>query len=92
MYSSTLSLTSALDGVDSQRHAPAALPRERPGTHCIGEWVGPRTGLKACGKPRFHQASIPRPSSPERVTVPTELSWPSDDLGQVVIYGVIRGC
>jgi hypothetical protein len=26
MYSSTLSLTSALDGVGSQRHAPAALP------------------------------------------------------------------
>jgi len=26
MYSSTLSLTSALDGVGDQRHAPAALP------------------------------------------------------------------
>jgi hypothetical protein len=26
MYSSTLSLTSALDGVGSQRHAPASLP------------------------------------------------------------------
>ena len=26
LYSSTLSLTSALDGVDGQRHAPAALP------------------------------------------------------------------
>ena len=26
MYSSTLSLTSALDGVGGQRHAPAALP------------------------------------------------------------------
>ena len=25
-YSSTLSLTSALDGADGQRHAPAALP------------------------------------------------------------------
>jgi hypothetical protein len=29
MYSSTLSLTSVLDGVGGQRHAPAALP---PGT------------------------------------------------------------
>jgi len=29
-----------------QQHAPAALyPRERPGTHCTGGWVGPRTGL-----------------------------------------------
>jgi len=27
-FSSTLSLTSALDGVGGQRHAPAALPRE----------------------------------------------------------------
>jgi len=26
MYSSTLSLTSALDGVDGQRHTPVALP------------------------------------------------------------------
>jgi len=26
MYGSTLSLTSALDGVGSQRHAPASLP------------------------------------------------------------------
>ena len=36
MHSYTLSLTSALDGVRSQRHAPAALPPgKRPGTHCI---------------------------------------------------------
>jgi hypothetical protein len=35
-YSSTLSLTSLLDGVGGQRHTPAALPREKPGTHCIG--------------------------------------------------------
>ena len=44
-YSSTLSLTSALDGMGGQRHAPAALPRgKRSGTHCIRGWVGPRTG------------------------------------------------
>jgi len=29
-YSSTLSLTSALDGVGGQRHAPAALPPVKP--------------------------------------------------------------
>jgi hypothetical protein len=34
-----------------QRHASAALyPRERPGTHCTGGWVGPRAGLNRCGK------------------------------------------
>ena len=42
-YSSTLSLTSALAGGGWSRHAPAALPPgKRPGTHCIGGWVGPR--------------------------------------------------
>jgi hypothetical protein len=25
-------------------------PRERPGTHCIGGWVGPRAGLKRVRK------------------------------------------
>ena len=36
-YSSTLSLTSALDGVAGQRHAPTALPPgKRRGSHCIG--------------------------------------------------------
>jgi len=45
MYRSTLSLTSALDGVGGQRHAPAAVPLERPGTLCMRGWVGPRAGL-----------------------------------------------
>jgi len=27
-------------------------PRERPGTHCTGGWVGPRAGLDRCGKSR----------------------------------------
>ena len=40
-------------GVGGQRHAPAALyPRERPGTHCTGGWVGPTAGLNRCGKSR----------------------------------------
>jgi hypothetical protein len=25
-------------------------PRERSGTHCVGGWVGPKTGLDGCGK------------------------------------------
>jgi len=41
-YSSTHSLTSALDRVGGQLHALTALPRDRPGTHCIGGWMGPR--------------------------------------------------
>ena len=27
-------------GMGGQRHAPATLPRERPGTCCRGGWVG----------------------------------------------------
>jgi hypothetical protein len=47
-------------GVGGQRHAPATLPPwERPGTHCIGGWVGPRAGLKGCRKSRPHWDLIP---------------------------------
>ena len=46
-YRSTLSLTSALDGVGVQRYAQAALPPVR-GTHCIGGLVGLRVGLDRC--------------------------------------------
>jgi hypothetical protein len=39
--------------VRGQSHTPAAIyPRERPGTHCTGGWVGPRAGLNRCGKSR----------------------------------------
>jgi hypothetical protein len=39
-YSSYSFLTSALDEVSGQRHAPTALC-----PHCTGGWVGPRAGL-----------------------------------------------
>jgi len=52
-YSSTLSLTSALDGVGGQGHVPATLPPgKRAGTHFEGGWVGPMAGLDGCGKSR----------------------------------------
>ena len=64
-YSSTFFKTSALKmGMGGQHHAPAALPRERPGTHRTGGWVGPRAGLDGCEKSRPHRDSIPGPSSP----------------------------
>ena len=57
-----------------QHHTPAALyPRERPGTHCTGVWLGPRAGLDRCGKCRPHRDSIPGPSSQSPVTIPTTL-------------------
>ena len=49
--SPALSLTSALDGVRGQSHAPANLPPEkRASTHCLEEGVGPRAGLDGCEK------------------------------------------
>jgi len=27
---------------------------QRPDTHCIGGWVGPRAGLDVCGNPHLH--------------------------------------
>jgi hypothetical protein len=45
--SSTLYLTSALDGGALLRQAPSTLPPgKRPGTNCIGGWVGPRADLE----------------------------------------------
>jgi hypothetical protein len=58
-----------------QRHAPATLhPRKKPGTHFIGGWVGPRTGLDGCGKYRPQRDSIHGSSILKRVAIPTELS------------------
>jgi hypothetical protein len=51
-YSSTHSLTSALDGREwSASHPGSFTPRERaPGTHWIGGWVDPKAGLDAVMK------------------------------------------
>jgi hypothetical protein len=61
-------------GMGGQNHAPAALPPgKRAGTHFTGGCVGPRAGLDVCGKSRPHRDSIPGPSSPWPVAIPTEL-------------------
>ena len=38
--------------------------------------MGPRAGLDRCGKSHPHQDSIPGPSSPQPVTIPTTLPGP----------------
>ena len=64
--------------VCGQRHAPAALPTGRkPGKQCKGGWMGLTAGLHGCGKYRHR----PGPSSPQRVTIPTELSRPLNLVG-----------
>ena len=82
MYISTLSLTSAFNGVRGQRHASAVLPRERPSTHCIGSWVDPRAGPG-----RMRKMSPPLgfdPRTVQRVAIPTELSrLPIKDIQRI---------
>jgi hypothetical protein len=65
MYSSTRSLTSALDGGEGSASRPGSItPRERArDTHWIGGWVGPRAVLDAVVKRKIHsphQKSNPR--------------------------------
>ena len=76
MYSSTLSLTSAVDEVGGQRHVSATLPLGKTRYLCARGWVGPRVALEGRGKSCPHRDSIPGPSSPYRVAVPTTLSRP----------------
>jgi len=65
MYSSILFLTSALDGMGGQRHAPAAfLPGKQPGTHCTGSWADPRARLDECEKSRPPPGFDPRTVHP----------------------------
>ena len=65
MYSSTLSLTLALDGVGGQRRAPATLPPGKTRYTLYRKLGGPqdRSGrVRKISPP--HRDSIPGPSSP----------------------------
>jgi hypothetical protein len=54
MYSSTLSLSSALDGVEGKLNTPTALPQEkRTGTNNTVDRVGTTSGLMDA-KNHFH--------------------------------------
>jgi hypothetical protein len=70
MYSSTHSLTSALDGGEWSASLPGRFtPRGRtPGTHWIGGWVGPRTVLDAVVKRKI--PSLLRESNPRTLSIP----------------------
>jgi hypothetical protein len=51
--------------VGGQHHAPAALPPgQRPGTHGIGGWLGPRAGRDGFGKSRRPPGFDPRTVQP----------------------------
>ena len=81
-------MTTALEGVRGQRHAPAALYlRERPGTHCTGGWKGPRAGLDRCGKSR--PTGIRSPDRPARSQSLYRLSYPAHPA---VSYWIVIEC
>jgi hypothetical protein len=66
MHSFTLSLTSSLEGVGGQRHAPATLPPGKTPYPLYRRLGGPQAGLDRCGKSRPHWDSIPdRPARSE---------------------------
>jgi len=48
----------------------------RLSTHYAECRVGPKAGLGKCGKSRLNWDSIPGPSNPQRIAIPTELTWP----------------
>ena len=78
MYISTLSLTSALDGGGWSMPCPGHFtPQERPGTRCIGGWVGPRAGLDRCGN--FAPLRIRSPDRPDHSESLYGLSYPGPD-------------
>jgi len=79
MYNCTLSLTISADVVGSQLPAQAALPPERPGTHCIeaGWALGPV--WKVAENLAHHRHSFPVPPSPYGVAIPTTACRPTLD-------------
>jgi len=68
MYSFTLSLSSALDGVGGRRHAPAALP---PGKtrYTMYRGLGGSQGRSG----RVRKMSLAQRFDPRTVAIPTEL-------------------
>jgi hypothetical protein len=53
-------------------------PRERPGTHCTGGWVGPGAGLDRCGK--SHPNGIRSPDLPARRESLYRLRYPGSGI------------
>ena len=55
-------------------------------THCIVRCVGPKIGLDGHGRSRYHRDTIPEPSSPSPVAVPTELSRFAERLCSFLVF------
>ena len=72
--SSTLSLTSSIDGVGVNATARPLYTRERLGTLCLRGWVGPRAGLDRCG------ISSPPPGLDPRTVQPVASRYTDWDI------------
>jgi hypothetical protein len=71
--------------VGDQHHAPAALPPgKRPGSHCIGGWVGPRVGLD--GVENLTLTGIRFADRPARNESLHQLRYPGPLLCRVLLY------
>jgi hypothetical protein len=87
-YSSTHSLTSALDGGEWSASRPGRFtPRERaPRTHWIGGWVGPRAVLDAVVKRKI---SSPRRESNPRTPIVQPVSQQSISVTKWIMLKVL---
>jgi len=63
-------------------------PQERPGTRCIGDWVGPRAGLDGYGKSRY-PTGIRSPARTARSQSLYRLSYRGTQ--QVLVTGLFYG-
>jgi len=83
-YNSTLSLTSARSRWVVNAVPLPLYPQERPGTHCIDGWVGPKAGMDGCGKSRPPPRFDPRTVQPVASRY-TDWGIPADRLIMPVV-------
>ena len=69
-------------GVWSASHPGRLYPRERPGSHCTGGWVGLGAGLDRCGKSR--PTGIRSPDLPARSESLYRLSYPAPPQSDIM--------
>jgi hypothetical protein len=63
-------------------------PRERPGTHCTGGWVGPGAGLDRCRKSR--STGIRSPDLPARSESLYRLRYPGSRVYKVIYKNIVQ--
>jgi hypothetical protein len=81
MFKVNFTLEQAVKAQTGSRGIALLFPNATPRPLCPRKGtVGPRAGLDGGGKPLPHRDSIPGPSSPFPVAIPTELSRPTHNI------------